>query len=230
MLPILKAFSFRKEDCINDSKYAIVCADLETTGLNTETCEIVEIAGYVHTPPKESEALYTQCLTNAYFSELVRPTDGKIPETANVIHGISENDVAYIPPFRTRMMQFITFLTAVKLAASADFVVLVFHNGFRFDLPVLRRECKNCNLKIPSWLLASDTLPMLDHVFIGKFGNSKGKKALSTLAALYAIKEPDHRALQDSKTLSCVLDALGKRVEVVEWLIANSQAFNVENQ
>lgn len=111
-----------------------VTFDLETTGTDVQTCEIVEIGA----------ARVEQGRVVETFHSLVRP-DGPVPASATDVHGYRDADLAAAPRLAEVWPRFRAFIGDR---------VLVAHNGQRFDIPVLRR------LADTSDLLFFDTLPL----------------------------------------------------------------------
>jgi len=113
-----------------------VTFDLETTGTDVQTCEIVEIGA----------ALVEQGQVVDTFHSLVRP-DGTVPVSATEVHGYSDADLAAAPRFAEVWPRFRSFIGSR---------VLVAHNGQRFDVPVLRRLAGGAAAD----LVFFDTLPL----------------------------------------------------------------------
>src|SRR5512142_1658599 len=111
-----------------------VAFDLETTGTDVQTCEIVEIGA----------ALVEQGRVMQTFHSLVRP-DGPVPASATDVHGYSDADLAAAPRFEEVWPRFRAFIGNR---------VLVAHNGQGFDIPVLRRLADTADL------VFFDTLPL----------------------------------------------------------------------
>jgi DNA polymerase III epsilon subunit family exonuclease len=111
-----------------------VTFDLETTGTDVQTCEIVEVGA----------ALVEQGRVVDTFHSLVRP-DGPVPVSATEVHGYTDADLAAAPGFAEVWPRFRAFVGSR---------VLVAHNGQGFDIPVLRR------LADASDLVFFDTLPL----------------------------------------------------------------------
>ena len=97
--------------------------DLETTGINTDACRIVEVAVVCVDPNGRISEVW---------ESLVNPEE-KIPERAAEIHQIRNRDVGRAPIFRD---------LASLLAAKIDGRVLVAHN-LSFDLPILARHFRD---------------------------------------------------------------------------------------
>lgn len=155
--------------------------DLETTDKNTETAEIVEIAAVrVRGGHIEGE-----------LHSLVKP---RVPITAGArrAHNISDENVAGADYFEQVWPRFRDF-------CGND--VLVAHNGYRFDFPVLRRM--TAALGAPQ-LCTYDTLPLARELH-------QGSAKLEDVAGRYGIDPgQSHRALDDTRTLAQVFLALGE--------------------
>jgi superfamily I DNA/RNA helicase/DNA polymerase III epsilon subunit-like protein len=150
--------------------------DVETTDNDATRAEIVEIAAI-----RVRDGLIVK-----EFHTLVRP---RVPITAGArrMHGLSDADVAGAPYFEEICPAFRTF-------CGND--VLVAHNGYQFDFPILRRMAK-------THLCTYDTLPLARDLHPGS-----GK--LVDLARHFGIDPgTSHRALDDTRTLARVFLALG---------------------
>jgi len=156
--------------------------DLETTDKDVERAEIVEIAAV---------RVRNGRLVDEYHSR-VKP---RVPITAGALdtHGISEIDVANAPYFEAIWPAFHDF-------CGSD--VLVAHNGYQFDFPILRRMAA----KLPRGADFStyDTLPLARTL------HSTSRK-LEHLARRYGIDAgQSHSALDDCRTLARLFPALGE--------------------
>ena len=107
----------------------LVVFDLETTGVDTKTCRIVEI-----------------CLvrvnldqTTDTWSARVNPGQ-PIPAEASAIHGIMDDDVRDCPRFATYAGRVLAFLADCDLAG---------FNIRNYDLKVLLAELARCDLTLP---------------------------------------------------------------------------------
>ncbi len=173
-----------------------VVVDLETTGRDVETSEIVEIAA----------ARVRNWEIVAEFHRLVRPRV-PITEGATRTHGYTDADVAGAPHFEEVWPEFREF-------AGSD--TLVAHNGYDFDFPILRRMSG-------ASFVTYDTLPLARWLRLGsarlqhlaeRFGVDPGQshQALSdvrTLARVYRKLEEEKLARRRRVALSGVLDHLG---------------------
>ncbi|MFL5500160.1 MAG: UvrD-helicase domain-containing protein [Gemmatimonadaceae bacterium] len=156
--------------------------DLETTDKDVDRAEIVELAAV--------RVRHGRIVDQ--FHSLVKP---RVPITSGALgaHGISESDVADAPPFETVWTQFREF-------CGSD--VLVAHNGYMFDFPILRRMAA----KLPRGTDFStyDTLPLARTLHATS-------RRLEHLAKRYGINAGrSHRALDDCNTLAKVFPALSQ--------------------
>jgi superfamily I DNA/RNA helicase len=157
-----------------------VTFDLETTDLDTATCEVVEIAAVRVEGGKEVER----------FQSLVRPARPMTPE-AQATNRISDAELEGAPPFEAVWPRFRAFV-------GRD--TLVGHNAQGFDVPVLRRVAEP--LGGAADLRVYDTLPLARSL-------SGDSARLTDLALRYGVDAGDaHRALADSVTLVGVYEAL----------------------
>ncbi len=160
--------------------------DLETTDKDVDRAEIVELAAV--------RVRHGRIVDQ--FHSLVKP---RVPITSGALgaHGISESDVADAPPFEAVWGKFREF-------CGSD--VLVAHNGYMFDFPILRRMAA----KLPRGADFStyDTLPLARTLHATS-------RRLEHLAKRYGINAGrSHRALDDCHTLARVFPALSEtRVE-----------------
>ena len=160
--------------------------DLETTDKDVDRAEIVEIAAVRVRHGRIVDEYHT----------LVKP---RVPITSGALatHRISESDVAGAPYFEAMWPAFRTF-------CGSD--VLVAHNGYMFDFPILRRMAA----KLPRGTDFSiyDSLPLARTLYATSV-------KLPHLARRYGIHPgQSHRALDDCRTLAKVFPALSEtRIE-----------------
>ncbi len=151
--------------------------DVETTGNDRRRDEVVEIAAVrVRNGEIDDE-----------FDSLVRPGT-PISSGAGGTHGITDADVADAPRFAQVWQSFRDF-------CGDD--VIVAHNGYDFDFPVLRRMVHGTGATFD--LCTFDSLPMARDLL-------STSCSLPNLASRFGV-EPgrSHRALDDSRTLAMVL-------------------------
>lgn len=160
-----------------------VTFDLETTGFDTGSCGIVEIAA----------VRVEHGRIVAEFQELVKPPV-PIEPGAQRQHGYSDADVAGKPPFAEVWPRFTAFVGNDPMVA---------HNGLDFDVPVLRRMARELGDHRP--IHAYDTLPLARSL-------DKSSAKLTSLAERFGIEVGRaHHALDDSRMLVGVFEELEKR-------------------
>lgn len=133
MTPVSNAASMRRTDRRQDVKHLrlerpLAIFDLETTGVDVARDRIVEIA-VLRIEPDGSRLL--RC-------RRVNP-EQPIPSAATAVHGIRDEDVRDEPPFRRIAKGVLELLQGADLAG---------FNVWRFDVPLLQRELKDCGLDL----------------------------------------------------------------------------------
>ena len=154
--------------------------DLETTGNEVDLAEIVELAAV--------RVRHGRVVDE--FHSLVKP---RVPITSGALktHHISETVVADAPYFEDVWEKFRDF-------CGSD--VLIAHNGYTFDFPILRRMAA----KLPRGrdLSVYDTLPLARTLH-------RTSASLSSLSRMYGVRLAQwHRALDDSRALAKLFPAL----------------------
>jgi len=96
-----------------------VVFDLETTGLQTESCEIIQLAALKVVDGEEKE----------FFKTYVKPTSS-IPDEVQKLTGITDDMVARAPRIEEVIPDFFKFTRGAVLAG---------HNILGFDIPILTR-------------------------------------------------------------------------------------------
>ncbi|XP_061919294.1 DNA polymerase III PolC-type-like [Entelurus aequoreus] len=137
------------------SSYTVVFFDLETTGLDTQVCDIIQIS-----------AVYGKRVFNAFTvprcditKEAARLTGFSVTGGALFLHG---EPVSTVPLWQA-LLSFIDFLRSF-----CGPVYLAAHNAARFDAPVLKRALKEFTLLeqfqslVPFFL---DTFLLSKHLF-----------------------------------------------------------------
>jgi DNA helicase II / ATP-dependent DNA helicase PcrA len=154
--------------------------DIETTGKDGRSCEIVEIAAVRVRGGKPV----------AEFVQRVKPRVA-IEPGAYATHHISAEDLVNEPHFEQVWPKFRDF-------CGRD--VLVAHNGFQFDFPVIARMSRG--LPDSKELATYDTLPLAKEI-------EPASRRLQDLAAKYGIETGKaHSALDDARTLARVFSRL----------------------
>ncbi|KAL3843522.1 hypothetical protein ACJIZ3_000925 [Penstemon smallii] len=187
---------------IDLAKHAtVICFDIETTGLSKDKDRILEIA--------------LQDLRggeNSTFETLVNPQRNVLNER---IHGISSLMVnkSDVPRMKDLIPILIQYVRSRQIPNGI--VVLVSHNGSKFDVPFLKSEFKNCSYEIPKDWFFADTIPLARRVMKSRVMMSNGSKtpikiSLQALREHYGIPliGSAHRALSDVHTLSLILQRL----------------------
>lgn len=164
-----------------------VVFDFETTGISSETDDIVEISAV-----RAADGRITD-----EFSTLVNP-GRPIPHSASMVNGITDDMVKDSPSVRDALTDFLKF---------AGDAVLVGHNIRTFDMKFLCRYARDFwgltigNDYIDTLQLARAYLPQLGH------------HRLTDLAVHYGISaEGAHRALNDCRMNQMVFEQLAKEM------------------
>ncbi|MGI6173010.1 MAG: PolC-type DNA polymerase III [Christensenellales bacterium] len=161
---------------------AFVVVDFETTGLNTERDEIIEI-GAVRFERGEEVAQMSQLI------DPMRP----IPEKVTEITGITDAMVRDMPRMRDMVQKLYDFCKgAVVCAHNAD-----------FDMRFLRRAFRDAGLEVAFPIL--DTLALSRCVLPGQ----KSHKLGAVCKALGVSLKDAHRAVHDARaTAQCLMEML----------------------
>ena len=157
---------------------SFTAVDLETTDNDIKKTEIVEIAAV---RVRNGE------VTEETFHRLVKP---RVPISHGAIeaHRITEAEVANAPFFEEVWPEFRAF-------CGDDMIVA--HNGYDFDFPVLHRMVKSLGAEFD--LCTFDTLPLARDLF-------PTSRKLVDLARQFGIDAgQSHRALDDSRSLAHIL-------------------------
>lgn len=172
---------------LNEYVSDYVVFDLETTGINSNYDEVIEISAIKVVGGKVVDE----------FSTLVNP-QRHIPEMASDVNGIYDDMVADAPVFEDALGDFIKF---------AGDAVLVGHNIASFDMKFIWRDAeKFWGLIIENNYI--DTLK-LARTYLPKRNGYK----LADLADYYGISaDGAHRALNDCRMNQQVFEYLGKEI------------------
>ena len=185
MLGVFKAAQLIVSEGFTNAFADFTAVDIETTGRDTATAEVIEIAAVRVRGGHIVEE----------YSTLVKPRV-PIEAGATATHGISEADVAEAPHFEeiwTRLRDF----------CGND--VLVAHNGNQFDFPIIRRMAGALGLEGAEEFTTYDTLPLARELF-------EGSAKLEDLAKVLGVDAgQSHRALDDTRTLAHVFRGMNDR-------------------
>jgi superfamily I DNA/RNA helicase len=161
---------------------SFTAVDLETTDRDTATAEIVEIAAVRVRDGRITET----------FSMLVKP-NVRIHAAASAVTGIRDADVVDAPSFPAVWPGFRDF-------CGND--VVVAHNGYAFDFPILSRMAGEIGEPFNS--ITYDSLPLARDLF-------PTSRKLGDLARHFGIDTgQSHRALDDTRALAQVMLRLGR--------------------
>ena len=158
-----------------------ICFDTETTGKDTEYCDIIELAAVKIRHGK----------VVGEFHSLIS-TDQPISPGASEVHGYRDDDLRGQPRMAEVWPRFREFVGRTGL---------VVHNGHMFDIPLVERLTQPCGGVIG--MVFFDTLPMAKSLI------QSGGLRLVDLASLFGINPGrSHRALDDSRCLAEVFERL----------------------
>ena len=154
--------------------------DLETTGVNKQSCEIIEIGALRYLNGQISDR----------FQTYVRPV-GLIPKEASEINGITNDMVKDSPDLRIALKSFLDFLSPEDVISG--------YNIASFDIPILKRDLRS-ELHFELSNIYFDVMNMVSKSFI-----SVPNKKLSTVAEYFGISsENAHHAVDDCEiTIHC---------------------------
>ena len=180
-ITLFKALQLRHARAFEGGLSDYVAFDLETSDLDVQQCEIVEI-GAVRVRGGQ---------TVAEFRKLLKGTRPISPR-ATAVHGYRDEDVADAPTLAQVWPE-------IRAFVGRD--VLVAHTGQQFDVPVLRRVARE--LAGAAGLTCFDTFPLARSLW-------HDSARLETLAARFGIDVGHaHHALDDARTLALVFARLG---------------------
>jgi len=156
--------------------------DLETTGLDFESDEIIEVGAAVWDTEQKKPL--------RVFSELVRPHQ-PVPEEITKITGISQDDIQSVGQAPEAV-----FKQLLDLADGCNYVVA--HNGKDFDKRFLDKALKEFGMSLD--------LPWIDTMFDIPFPDSIKSRKLTHLCADHGFLNPfSHRAVFDVLSMFSVV-------------------------
>jgi DNA helicase II / ATP-dependent DNA helicase PcrA len=184
MLGLFKAAQLLVSEGFTNAFADFTAVDIETTGRDTATANVIEIAAVRVRGGEIVEE----------YSTLVKPRV-PIEPGATATHGITEADVAAAPPFED-------IWPALRDFCGKD--VLIAHNGNQFDFPIIRRLARELRLEGAELLTTYDTLPLARELH-------EGSAKLEDLAKRFEIDAgQSHRALDDTRTLARVFQGMNR--------------------
>jgi len=150
---------------------SLVALDVETTGLNPESDNIIEIA--IIRFNKSGEVVER-------FVSLINP-GREIPVEAKIVNGIDENMLENEPKFKDVVKEIKKFLEGKTV---------LIHNA-DFDISFLKKEFQLCGEEFPEF-------DVIDTLYIAKKYFNFPSNSLSSLAENYEIGKQPHRAEEDA--------------------------------
>jgi DNA polymerase-3 subunit epsilon len=184
--------------------------DLETTGLDVDTCGIVQMA-YL----KLGEGDETQWEDSATL--LMNPQT-HIDERASAVHGFTDEMVADKPIFD---------VFADSLYGLADGAYWVGYNNMRYDIPVFKNHFKRCGHAVPKPAGIIDSYKIFTH-FYGK-SRTKGSRTLQAAHCHYCGDTFDdaHDAMADIRATYRVLS---EQIDEHQDLLTLEKAVKISQQ
>ncbi len=180
-LSVFKAAQLLEMEGLTSSSMDFTVIDIEATSLDLNESHPVELAAV---RVRDGRVV-------GEFHELVRPPHS-IPVGSIAVHGITNEEVAGARSFAEIWPEFRKF-------CGSDMIVA--HNGYHFDFPVLARLAAEHELEFG--LNMFDSLPLARDL-------CPASRALKDLAALFGVTPGDHRALADSRCLAEVFVKLNE--------------------
>ena len=210
---------FQEETGTPNGPFVLAICDTETTGLGME-CEIIQLS----------------CLVQgkAPFNQYLLPDKKMISESATKIHGVSvryQNGAKQLHkngnqlPAVSQAQGLGNFLSFIKEVGSETRVVLVAHNGNRFDFPILLRSMKEQGL-LEQFLecrpMLLDSLEVITEEKKGRGSHlkeCKGKSLATVYEKLFGEQFNAHDSLEDVVALGRVLHS-NKLQQTLEGMVA----------
>lgn len=132
----------------------VVLYDCETTGLSTQQHDIVQFAAL---PLVGGERI------GSYCSDVKLHRFDKVPQKAYEVHGIGWKRLKNAPVWGDVWAGFVKWLDIVRHPHTR--VLLVAHNGKRYDAPMVQAHCKRWGVVVPDWILWGDSLPVCRELY-----------------------------------------------------------------
>eukprot|EP01064_Diplonema_japonicum_P028482 TRINITY_DN4374_c0_g3_i1.p1 TRINITY_DN4374_c0_g3~~TRINITY_DN4374_c0_g3_i1.p1 ORF type:complete len:288 (+),score=46.10 TRINITY_DN4374_c0_g3_i1:42-866(+) len=176
----------------------IIIWDIETTGLNKQFDQVIEIAAY-------------HPLTGSAFNRMVRPTTAKMNPEALAVHGIEMDILKGEAVFREVWGDFQAWVT--DCCSEGEEVLMLSHYAHSLDVPLTMAELIRSGKEAPvEWVFADTSIAIKSYFRTAKAKDedfvSPAKYNLGSLCKHLDITIPTHRALDDTKALWTVLSTL----------------------
>jgi DNA polymerase III epsilon subunit-like protein len=199
-------------------RYVFLTADIETDSLEIADAEILEIGASLIRQP-----LYPLDCASTYASFVYHR---RVPSEVTTLTGIDTRMTEKAKPFDQVCNEFIKWLETVKEATHADYVLLLFHNGNQFDVPILQKMLKRYSMSMPEWVMCADSYEMVESICHQTF--PFGKRSLKALSHAMNIAHPPHRALGDAECLAGIIQRIPKftsfhKETIDEWFVYTAQ-------
>jgi len=195
--------------------------DLETTGVDITKDRIVEIAA-VHA--HGDILMKGECFsTTVCVDPMILESRGK---EASKVHGITDEEIKQGPTFKEAWIRFLKWVDDIANIAIQDdsddemelltlleepVIVLVAHNGFRFDFPMLLCELRRNGLSTTIW----ERWSFVDTLQLFRSLNEYGCIKLQCTAQLMMIDSGHaHRALDDCIVLWRITNVFAERIGI----------------
>ena len=219
-----------------DGQALLFFLDLETTGVDVASDQIVELA-CCHAPPDPRAR-------GAAFSTVVCAS---AEDTAFHVHGIEAHEIAAGPDFSVAWLRFLSFVENLQMSYVHDCsdsdcepeeiptrlpselpaVLMAAHNGPRFDFAMILFELVRHGmswLPLQNWFFA-DTLALVEAVGISNVG---GCAKLQCLVRGHCVGLQAHRALDDCIALRAVVQGIEEAYGVGLWDLLNIFAVRLD--
>ena len=191
--------------------------DFETSGLSVTRDHIVEIGVLEHT----TEAIYSTVVCPPTF-----PATTETP-----VHGIAEDELKQGPDFHEAFRRMVAFVEACAAMSVRDMsdssddefaavallkesppsIVIIAHNGFKFDMPILLSSCWRGGIS----LMALEKWAFADSLDIARAVDFDHGGCVKLQCLFHYLHGHDrrlqaHRALDDCRALRMVLNTLAE--------------------
>ena len=224
------------------------CIDFEATGINPTFDRVVELAATACVGPPDSPS---PCFSTVVCVDATFLSDHGA--RAAEVHGISPEEVALGPGFACAWARFSEFVDGIlntivatdsgsddegdeepglpRLADQRPTVVIVAHNGMKYDFTMLVSECERSGVpwqRLQQWLFV-DTLHLFDAIPVD-VGGCKKLQCVSRFCSGCDHGLAAHRALADTMVLRAVVEHLAQclSVSLEELIRPFCQRLNVE--
>ena len=124
-----------------------VVFDLETMGFSKDSHHIIEIATLILSPNGTPLFGHEECRFQSY----IKPPN-PMPSMISELTGITDSDTQNTPTFAQVAASFFNFIQVmttnyeVSNVTKIEQIILVAHNGKRFDVPFLQKSMKRYNV------------------------------------------------------------------------------------